>query len=114
MSEIPQAAITVAIAALHRNRCSCDGGDGIICEDWHRRAAITALEAAAPLITSHREAATADAIARAERERIRRLAVEHGAKAAKCSAGVAPHPSRPCACRTANPAFPFADLLTEG
>ena len=46
-------------------------------------------------------------------ERIRRLAAEHDAKAAKCSAGVAPQPSRPCACRTASPAFPFADLLGD-
>ena len=49
-----------------------------------------------------------------ERERIARLAVDHAATASKCAAGTVPQPSRPCACRTASPAFPFADLLTEG
>ena len=48
-----------------------------------------------------------------ERERIARLAVDHAATASKCAAGTVPQPSRPCACRSANPAFPFADLIPE-
>ena len=113
MTEIPQAAIDAAAEALdkrYRTIYNLSGFD----REKSRPDIVTVLEAAAPLITSHRETATAQVIARAERERIRQLAVEHDAKAAKCSAGVAPQPSRPCACRSASPAFPFADLLTEG
>ena len=51
--------------------------------------------------------------AAAERESIIRLAADHAATASKCAAGTVPQPSRPCACRSASPAFPFADLLRE-
>ena len=105
MTEITDEAIAAARDTFDKARLAANSPD--FC--WR-----LALASAAPLITSHRETATAQVIARAERERIRQLAAEHDAKAAKCSAGVAPQPSRPCACRTANPAFPFADLLTEG
>ena len=65
MSEIPQAAIDAAAAAIDRVL------DSEYDPSQPNALARAALEAAAPLIVSHREAVTAGAIAKAERERIR-------------------------------------------
>jgi hypothetical protein len=61
MTEIPQAAIDAAATAIGYSIGRCEPS-GVI--------ARRALEAAAPLIVSHRETATAAAIAKAERERL--------------------------------------------
>ena len=102
MTEIPQAAIDAAAEALdkrYRTIYNLSGFD----REKSRPDIVTVLEAAAPLITSHREAATADAIARAERERIRRLATE--CSASQVWAGIT---------NGAATLRHFADLLTEG
>jgi len=96
MTGIPQEAIDAAAKALQDVRY------GNLEKLGDEYAARQALIAAAPLIVSHRETATAAAIAKAERERIRQLAVEADAK----YVFRINFPD--------NELRPFADLLTEG
>ena len=69
MSEIPAEAIIAAAKAIVA--IADDFGSGDLVAIDYATAARAAVEAAAPLIVSHREAVTAGAIAKAERERIR-------------------------------------------
>jgi len=96
--DLPPEAITAAQAYDVEHRV----GDQGYFRRWTRvpdEQVARLLEGGAPLIVSHRETTTAAAITRAERERIRQLAIQHAATYA------------PAGCACPEHRKPFADVI---